>query len=98
MSRGGSLLVPLAWLKYCLTQSNSRGWVSPGPVARWKSTMRLLKNTAHKSVVPSQSTGAHPCSLLALCAQRSIRQSSVNIYILFKISHFFDEGEGTEIF
>lgn len=54
LSRGGALLLLLAWLKYCLTQSNSRGWVPPGPVARWKSMMRLLQNT---HVVPSQDGG-----------------------------------------
>lgn len=45
VSRGGASLLLLAWLKYFLSQSNSRGWVPPGPVARWKSMMRLLQNT-----------------------------------------------------
>lgn len=54
LSRGGAPLLLLAWLKYRLTQSNSRGWVPPAPVARWKSTMRLLQNT---HAVPSQASG-----------------------------------------
>lgn len=43
--RGGGPLL-LDWLKYRLTQSKSRGWVSPGPVGRWKSMTRPLKNKA----------------------------------------------------
>lgn len=60
------LLPPPGRLKYCLTQSNRRGWVLPGPVGRWKSRMRALGNRGQRAVVTAsreRRRDAESCSL-----------------------------------